>query len=223
MDERGGSAVIVLHGWGAPGDDLVPVAEALNRPGARFFVPAAPLPEVAAGAPGGTWIRTPDRRTRTAIRWRPAFSRRLRCSPRAPPCRSDHDGRRSLRAVDGGAGRLLAGGDALDRRRARRAPRVDLVVAMSAIMLVDSVPGLTAPHPTKPRFLSHGRHDPVLPFEGGSKARTCSSNTASPSRGDRSTAATRSRRRCWPRSIGSVRREILTSRCAFLFVLTIST
>src|SRR5436305_5838196 len=44
--ERGGTAVIVLHGWGAPGDDLVPIAEALKRPGARFFVPAAPLPEM---------------------------------------------------------------------------------------------------------------------------------------------------------------------------------
>jgi len=43
---------------------------------------------------------------------------------------------------------------------------------MSAVLLVDSVPALTAPQPTKTRFfLSHGRHDPVLPFEGGSKAR----------------------------------------------------
>src|SRR4051812_49335758 len=48
-DERGGIAVVALHGWGAPGDDLVPLAEALNRPGARFFVPAAPLPEMGGG------------------------------------------------------------------------------------------------------------------------------------------------------------------------------
>src|SRR2546430_11886557 len=48
-DERGGTAVIVLHGWGAPGDDLVPIAEVLKRPGARFFVPAAPLPEMGDG------------------------------------------------------------------------------------------------------------------------------------------------------------------------------
>src|SRR5436305_10101517 len=47
--ERGGSAVVVLHGWGAPGDDLVPLAEALARPGVRFFVPAAPLPEMGGG------------------------------------------------------------------------------------------------------------------------------------------------------------------------------
>ena len=48
-DERGGSAVVVLHGWGAPGDDLVPLAEALARPGVRFFVPAGPLPEMGGG------------------------------------------------------------------------------------------------------------------------------------------------------------------------------
>ncbi|HXI58374.1 MAG TPA: hypothetical protein VNO55_20045, partial [Polyangia bacterium] len=48
-DQRGGDAVIVLHGWGAPGDDLVPLAQALRRPGVRFFVPAAPLPEVGGG------------------------------------------------------------------------------------------------------------------------------------------------------------------------------
>ena len=31
------------------------------------------------------------------------------------------------------------------------APRVDRVVAMSGVLLVDSVPALTAPHATKPR------------------------------------------------------------------------
>src|SRR3954464_203144 len=48
-DERGGSAVVVLHGWGAAGDELVPRAEARKRPGVRLFVPAAPLPEIGGG------------------------------------------------------------------------------------------------------------------------------------------------------------------------------
>ena len=43
---------------------------------------------------------------------------------------------------------------------------------MSGVLLMDSVPALTAPHPTKPRFLlSHGRHDPVVPFASGGRAR----------------------------------------------------
>jgi predicted esterase len=43
---------------------------------------------------------------------------------------------------------------------------------MSGVLLVDSVPGLTAPHASKPRFLlSNGRHDAVVPFAAGSHAK----------------------------------------------------
>ncbi|MDP3092629.1 MAG: hypothetical protein Q8N04_18285 [Nitrospira sp.] len=39
-----GPLVILLHGFGAPGDDLVPLADALNVPaGARFVFPEGPL------------------------------------------------------------------------------------------------------------------------------------------------------------------------------------
>ncbi len=39
-----GPAVILLHGFGAPGDDLVPVADVLSIPaGTRFFFPEGPL------------------------------------------------------------------------------------------------------------------------------------------------------------------------------------
>ena len=61
------------------------------------------------------------------------------------------------------------------------APPVDRVAAMSSVLLVDSVPALTAPHATRPRFLlSHGRRDPVLSFAAGSRAKDCWSNTGSP-------------------------------------------
>jgi phospholipase/carboxylesterase len=40
-----GPAVILLHGFGAPGDDLVPLAGALDVPkGTRLFFPEGPLP-----------------------------------------------------------------------------------------------------------------------------------------------------------------------------------
>lgn len=39
-----GPAVILLHGFGAPGDDLVPLADVLNVPaGTRFLFPEGPL------------------------------------------------------------------------------------------------------------------------------------------------------------------------------------
>ena len=34
---------VLLHGFGAPGDDLVPLADELAAPGVRFVFPAAPL------------------------------------------------------------------------------------------------------------------------------------------------------------------------------------
>ena len=173
-DERGGSAVIVLHGWGAPGDDLVPVAEVLNRPGARFFVPAAPLPEVGGGR--AWWHLDPNTRPPYAggDRVAPGFQP----TPEVIAARAavqglitsvvDRYAPSTVALVGFSQGAMLSIDVAL-----AGAPRVDRVVAMSAVLLVDSVPALTAPHPTRPpRFLlSHGRHDPVLPFEGGSKAR----------------------------------------------------
>ena len=42
LGEGDGPVVILLHGWGAPGDDLVGLAERLDAPGVRFVVPEAP-------------------------------------------------------------------------------------------------------------------------------------------------------------------------------------
>src|SRR3954468_20213861 len=41
--ERGGIALVLLHGFGASADDLVPLAKSLSRPRTRFVLPAAPL------------------------------------------------------------------------------------------------------------------------------------------------------------------------------------
>jgi len=41
--------VILLHGWGAPGDDLVPLGEELAQPGRLLVFPEAPLPAMAGG------------------------------------------------------------------------------------------------------------------------------------------------------------------------------
>ena len=42
--EGGGPAVVLLHGFGAPGEDLVPLGRMLDAPqGTRFVFPAAPI------------------------------------------------------------------------------------------------------------------------------------------------------------------------------------
>src|SRR5882672_5702002 len=171
--ERGGLAVVVLHGWGAPGDDLVPLAEALKGPGVRFFVPAAPLPEMGGGR--AWWHLDPNTRpphARTA-ETPPGF----RPTPAVVAARAAVQGLiatvverhapKTVALVGFSQGAMLSIDVAL-----AGAPLVERVVAMSGVLLVDSVSALAAPHPTKPRFLlSHGRQDPVVPFQSGNHAK----------------------------------------------------
>jgi phospholipase/carboxylesterase len=172
-DERGGSAVILLHGWGAPGDDLVPLAEALKRPDARFFVPAAPLPEMGGGR--AWWHLNPIARLPHADTDQLAAG--FQPSEEVVAARSavqaliatviERYAPAMVALVGFSQGAMLATDVAL-----AAAPGVERVVAMSGVLLMDSVPALTAPHPTKPRFLlSHGRQDPVVPFANGSRAK----------------------------------------------------
>jgi phospholipase/carboxylesterase len=160
---------VVLHGWGAPGDDLVPLAEALGRPGVRFFVPAGPLPEVGGGR--AWWHLDPNTRPpHAASDQLPAG---FRPNPAVVAARAAVQGLiatvvdlyapATVALVGFSQGAMLSIDVAL-----AGAPGVARVVAMSGVLLVDSVPALTAPHPTKPRFLlSHGRQDPVVPFASG--------------------------------------------------------
>jgi len=171
--ERAGDAVIVLHGWGAPGDDLVPIAEALARPGARFFVPAGPLPEIGGGR--AWWHLDPETRPPHAHGDR--LPRDFQPTPAVVAARGavqaliaaivEQHAPATVALVGFSQGAMLATDVAI-----AGAPAVDRVVAMSGALLTDSVLALTAPRATKPRFLlSHGRHDPVVPFEGGTRAK----------------------------------------------------
>ncbi len=51
-------------------------------------------------------------------------------------------------------------------------PPVDRVIAMSGLLLADSLAGLEAERASRPAiFVSHGRADPVLPFSEGERAK----------------------------------------------------
>jgi phospholipase/carboxylesterase len=50
-------------------------------------------------------------------------------------------------------------------------PPVDRVVALSGVLLADSLPGLRAGGPRPPVFIAHGREDPILSFEGGERCK----------------------------------------------------
>lgn len=65
-----GPVVVLLHGFGAPGTDLVALGPALSLPGpVRFVFPAAPLTLDALGMPGGrAWWMIDMERLELAIR-----------------------------------------------------------------------------------------------------------------------------------------------------------
>ena len=172
-EERGGSAVVVLHGWGAPGDDLVPLAEELLRPGVRLFVPAAPLPEMGGGR--AWWHLDPNARPPHAssdqlvsgFQPTPAVLAARAAVQALIATVVDRYAPTTVALVGFSQGAMLSIDVAL-----AGAPGVDRVVAMSGVLLMDSVAALTAPHPSRPRFLlSHGRRDPVVPFSNGGRAK----------------------------------------------------
>jgi phospholipase/carboxylesterase len=160
--ERGGTAVVLLHGFGAAGDDLVSLARSLARPRTRFVVPAGLL---TLGNGGRAWWQ---------IEQRPAY-----------------DAAQELLVDEGSlllARRAVQG--VLSTVRERYAPEalfiagfsqgamLSLDVAAQASARVDRVAVLSGalPQPTAralakhahlPRVLvSHGRQDRVLRFAG---------------------------------------------------------
>ena len=172
-DERGGIALVLLHGYGAPGSDLAPLARSLLQPGTRCILPAAPL---SLGDGGRAWwhIEASDRPryvldepgppmlstlpnfelevARSAVQG-VLRTTRERYAPKALFLAGFSQG--AMLSID----LALAGSEPLDR-----------VAVLSGALLVDSAAHLQAPraaHP--PVFISHGRQDRRLPFAGGER------------------------------------------------------
>jgi phospholipase/carboxylesterase len=152
----------------------VPIAQSLKRPGVRFFVPAGPLPEMGGGR---AWWHL-DPHTRPPHASTDVVAPGFRPTPAVLAARAAVQGLiativerhapEAIALVGFSQGAMLSIDVAL-----AGGTRIDRVVAMSGVLLVDSVPGLVAP-PILPRprfFLSHGRQDPRVPFASGDRAR----------------------------------------------------
>ena len=165
--------VILLHGWGAPGDDLVPLGEALSAPGRLLVFPEGPLVsqgggrawwqldlarlQAAQGAVGrgrGEEFRSdipaglPDARAKL-IAFITEVTRRARVAPQA--------------VVIGG----FSQGAMLSTDVVLAAPgAVGGLVVLSGSFIAEPVwtSRLAALPEGFPIFMSHGRMDPVLPF-----------------------------------------------------------
>jgi phospholipase/carboxylesterase len=162
--ERGGRAVVLLHGWGAPGDDLVPLAQALARPNLRFIVPAAPLPHPSGGR--AWWALDLDRLQRAARD--PELmaqavpdglaDARAKVLALIAEVRRRYQPR-SLVVAGFSQGGILAMDVALHAE-----PAVDGVVVLSGTLIAEKVWRQRLAGRKLPTFLAHGRHDDVLPF-----------------------------------------------------------
>jgi phospholipase/carboxylesterase len=177
-----GPLLVLLHGFGAPGTDLVPLFRALRAPReVRFAFPAAPLvldptvpPEVA---PRAWWMFDFERLNR-ALAGGPESALELAREPPPPgmaeartavdafldACEKELDAPRE-RIVLGGfsQGSMLACDVALRSER----PPARLVLLSSAPVHEPELRVL-APKRAGMRVLqSHGRADPILPFAGG--------------------------------------------------------
>jgi phospholipase/carboxylesterase len=167
----GDDALVLLHGWGARGDDLVSLGRELARPKTTIVVPAGPLAE---GSGRAWWHFDPN------------APRAYAASDEVPaghqPLADVVTARAAVRAL-------------LDETRARLAPprvalagfsqgamlsldvalecdaRVERVAVLSGALLLDSLPALLASCAARPRVLvTHGRFDPIVPFRNAERA-----------------------------------------------------
>lgn len=167
--ERGGTAVVLLHGFGARGDDLVSFAQRLSRPKCRFFLPAAPLPR---GESGRAWwdLTIPERPAHAWDGKVPlAYQPHAQVLAARKAVQTLLGSIRTLYAPD----RLVLSGFSqggmltLDVALAADPP-VDRAVVLSGVLIAESVDNLRAMRGKRTRFLlSHGHSDTILPFQGG--------------------------------------------------------
>lgn len=167
--ERGGLAVVVLHGWGAAGDDLVPLARRLARARSRFFVPAAPLPEGPRGrawwslAPGERPAHAWDDRAPTDYQPVPQLTRVRQAVQRLIRDVRERYAPERVALVGFSQGAMLS----LDVALASDPP-IERAALLSGVLVADSLPALHAGRePRTSFFVSHGQRDQVLPFRAG--------------------------------------------------------
>jgi phospholipase/carboxylesterase len=175
-DGRGGGdgkLVVLLHGFGAPGDDLVGLAEVLVPPRAagasappRFVFPAAPLD--LGWSSRAWWLLDMEKLQRDAALGKP------RELSETPPPGLDEARTMVLALLDEvrrelGANPILGGfsqGSMLATEVALRAPvpPAGLVVLSGTFVTPGAWKALMPARASLPIFMSHGKRDPLLPF-----------------------------------------------------------
>jgi phospholipase/carboxylesterase len=170
-----GPAVLLCHGFGAPGDDLVSLHRAIDAgPGVRWFFPEAPL-SMGAGFAGRAWWEIDMMALQIAMQR--GLHRQMETEhPAGMPAavaalegviaalEADHKVSRSRLVVGGfSQGSMVTTELALFADR----PFAGLVVLSGALLCQDRWSAAAARTARGLRvFQSHGRRDPILPFAG---------------------------------------------------------
>jgi phospholipase/carboxylesterase len=177
-DREGGGAgpmLVLLHGYGAPGDDLVPLARQLAvDPSVRFAFPAAPhVLEMGLGGSGRAWWHLDMAELQRAVMKNDLETLTSRVPDGLAEARTAINGLLDVleqehavsrdKLVLGGfsQGAMLATDVAL---RAERAPAALAILSGSLIAKAEWLPLMKA-RASLPVLQSHGRADPVLSFQ----------------------------------------------------------
>jgi phospholipase/carboxylesterase len=161
--ERGGTAVVLLHGFGAAGDDLVSLARELAQPRTRYVVPAAPL-TLSSG--GRAWWQLKQKPTYDAeqelVVERDALLRARAAVQGVLATIRERHAPEQLFLAGFSQGAMLALDVAL-----QKSSGVDRVGVLSGALTQATAGSLAKRQAKRPRvFVSHGRQDRVLRFEG---------------------------------------------------------
>jgi phospholipase/carboxylesterase len=184
-DRRGGGdgpAILLCHGFGAPGDDLCSLSRVIDAPrGARWFFPEAPLSvDLGYGAQGRAWWPIDMMRLQMAI----ARGERASLADQTP------EGLASAReALEGCIEELIVKHNVKrDRLIIGGFSQGAMITTEIALMASEPFAGLAilsgsllsqarwrsavkASGPKLHVLMSHGRADPILPFEGAESLR----------------------------------------------------
>lgn len=171
-----GLTVVLMHGFGAPGDDLVPLADQIAAPaGTRFVFPEAPmlLPAELGGGVGRAWWMIDMMRLQMAM-----MMGELRDLTREVPEGLEPARERIIRLLDAlvkdhgvARDRLVLGGFsqgamlACDVALRTDDPLAALVLMSGTYLAEDEWQPLMEKRKGLPVLQSHGTGDPILPFE----------------------------------------------------------
>jgi phospholipase/carboxylesterase len=179
-DREGGGAgpvVVLLHGFGAPGDDLASLWRVLRAPtGTRFVFPEAPLSLESIGMPGGRawWMIDMMRLQRMRT---PAEVLQMMAEVPAGLPAAREKVLAMLDALDGALqpSKLVLGGFSqgamlsVDVALRAARPLAGVVVMSGALIAETEWRPLAAKRKGLPVLQSHGTHDPILPFLAGER------------------------------------------------------